>query len=83
MERTCFSQAESRKERLIHQARMLREQAGLLPPGTAREATVRAARQADTAAYLRLGLLSGASATQMSVLFGTIQGFAHSYVTHL
>jgi hypothetical protein len=47
-----FSQPESHKERLIDQARMLREEAKLLPRGTVRDATIRAARQTDIEAYL-------------------------------
>ena len=47
-----FSQPESYKEHLIDQARMLREEAKLLPPGTVRVATIRAARQTDIEAYL-------------------------------
>jgi hypothetical protein len=47
-----FWQPESPKENLIDQARMLREEAKLLPPGAVRDATIRAARQANTRAYL-------------------------------
>jgi hypothetical protein len=47
-----FSQPEAHKEHLISQARTLREEAKLLPPGTVRDATIRAARQTDIEAYL-------------------------------
>jgi hypothetical protein len=47
-----FWQPESPKEHLIDQARLLREEANLLPPGAARDGTIRAARQANTAAHL-------------------------------
>lgn len=47
-----FSQPEFPKAGLIDQARMLFEEAKLLPPGVVRDATIRAARQADTAAHL-------------------------------
>ena len=47
-----FSQSETPKERLIDQARTLIEEAKLLPPGAVRDATIRAARLADTEAYL-------------------------------
>lgn len=48
-----FSDPESRKEHVIDQARMLREEAKLLPPGPVRDAAIRAARQTDIAAYLK------------------------------
>lgn len=47
-----FEHPKSLAERLANEARMLREKAKLLPPGTVRDATIRAARQVDTAAHL-------------------------------
>nr|WP_249150144.1 hypothetical protein [Bradyrhizobium sp. JYMT SZCCT0180] len=47
-----FSQPESYKEHQIGQARMLREEAQLLPSGAVRDATILAARRAYTAAHL-------------------------------
>jgi hypothetical protein len=40
-------------ERLSKEAKRLLEEAKLLPPGAAREALVRKARQAETAAHLQ------------------------------
>ena len=47
-----FSQHKSYKEHLIEKAIMLHEEAKLLPIGSVRDATIRAARQADTSAHL-------------------------------
>ena len=47
-----FSQSETPKERLIDQAKMLLEEAKLLPPGAVRDATIRAARQAEIGAHM-------------------------------
>jgi hypothetical protein len=47
-----FSQPQSPKERLADEARMLREEAKLLPPGSVRDAAIRAARQADIGAHM-------------------------------
>lgn len=47
-----LSQSESSKSRLLADARTLLEEAKLLPPGVVRDATIRAARQTDTAAHL-------------------------------
>ena len=47
-----FSQPESYKEHLIVQSKMWREAAKLHPTGTVRDATIRAARRANTSAHL-------------------------------
>ena len=47
-----FEHPKSLRERLTEEARILREQAKLLRPGPVRDATIRAARQADTWANL-------------------------------
>lgn len=47
-----FTYPESVEDRLADEAKLLREEAKLLPPGAVRDATIRAARQADTAAHL-------------------------------
>jgi hypothetical protein len=52
MDYSSFSQPPSPKERLIERARMLLDEAKLLPPGAVRDATIRALRQAETGAYL-------------------------------
>jgi hypothetical protein len=48
MSRRRFTQTHSLEERLAKEARRLREQAELLPPGATREAVLRRARQAET-----------------------------------
>ena len=50
--RRRFKQTLSLKERLIKEAASCREQAKLLPPGAGREALLRKARQAETAARI-------------------------------
>jgi hypothetical protein len=50
MERRRFKQSQSLEERLAEEARRLREEAKLLPPGAVRDATLRRARQAETGA---------------------------------
>jgi hypothetical protein len=47
-----FYSPKSLADRLADEAKMLREEAKLLPPGVVRDATIRAARQAYTAARL-------------------------------
>jgi hypothetical protein len=47
-----FYNPKSLAERLADEARMLREEAKLLPTGAVRDATIRAARRADTAAHV-------------------------------
>ena len=48
MLRRRFKQTQSLEERLSEEAKQLREQAKLLPPGAARDATLRKAGQAET-----------------------------------
>jgi hypothetical protein len=48
-----FHNPKSIADRLADEARTLREEAKLLPPGVVREATIRAARQAVVAAHLK------------------------------
>ena len=50
MERRRFKQTETLENRLADEAKRLREEAKLLPPGAVREAALRRARQAETAA---------------------------------
>ena len=52
MLRRRFKQTHSLEERLSEQARRLREEAKLLPPGAEREAVLRKARQAEAAWYM-------------------------------
>lgn len=47
-----FKQLETLEERLADEARRLREEARLLPPGAVRDATIRAARQAETGSHM-------------------------------
>jgi hypothetical protein len=48
MERRSFSQTLSLEERLAEEAKRLRAEAKLLPPGATRDETIRRARQAET-----------------------------------
>jgi hypothetical protein len=48
MERRRFKQIRSLEIRLAEEAKRLREQAKLLPPGALRESLLRKARQAET-----------------------------------
>ncbi len=57
-QRRRFKQSLSLEERLAAEARRLREQARLLPPGAAREAALRKARQAETASHMNAWLAS-------------------------
>ena len=50
--RRRFKHTVSLKERLSQEAASCREQAKLLPPGAVREALLRKARQAETAAHI-------------------------------
>lgn len=50
--RRRFKHTASFKERLNQEAASCREQAKLLPPGAVREALLRKARQAETAAHI-------------------------------
>jgi hypothetical protein len=52
MLRRRFKQTVSLEERLSQEAKRLREQAKLLPPGAEREALIRKARQAETGSHM-------------------------------
>jgi hypothetical protein len=52
MLRRRFKQLKSLEERLSEEAKRLREEAKLLPPGAEREALLRKARQAETGSHL-------------------------------
>jgi hypothetical protein len=52
MLRRRFKQIQSPEERLSQEAKRLREEAKLLPPGAEREALLRKARQAETGSHM-------------------------------
>jgi hypothetical protein len=52
MLRRRFKQLKSLEGRLSEEAKRLREEAKLLPPGAAREALIRRARQAETGSHM-------------------------------
>jgi hypothetical protein len=52
MLRRRFKQTQSLEERLAGEAKRLREEAKLLPPGVLREALLRKARQAETGSHM-------------------------------
>ena len=52
MLRRRFKQAVSLKQRLIEEAKRLREEAKLLPPGPDRDILIRKARQAETGSHM-------------------------------
>ena len=52
MQRRRFKQTESLESRLAEEAKRLREEAKSLPPGAAREALLRKARQCDTGSHM-------------------------------
>lgn len=52
MQRRRFKQNQSLEERLANEAKRLREEAKLLPPGALREAVLRKARQAETGSHM-------------------------------
>jgi hypothetical protein len=52
MLRRRFKQTRSLEERLSEEAKRLREEAELLPPGAVREALLRKARQAETGSHM-------------------------------
>jgi hypothetical protein len=52
MQRRRFKQSESIETRLAEEAKRLREEAKSLPPGAAREALLRKARQAETGSHM-------------------------------
>ncbi|QOZ72596.1 hypothetical protein WN72_44670 [Bradyrhizobium arachidis] len=58
MQRRHFKQIQSLEERLSEQAKRLRTEAKLLPPGAARDQMIRKARQAETASHMNEWLTS-------------------------
>ena len=52
MLRRRFKQTQTLEERLSEEAKRLREEAKLLPPGAQRETLLRKARQADTGSHM-------------------------------
>ena len=58
MQRRRYEQTQSLEERLSEEAKRLRKEAKLAPPGAVREALLRRARQADTGAHMSEWLLS-------------------------
>jgi hypothetical protein len=60
MLRRRFKHSLSLEERLSKEAKRLREEAKLLPPGAVREALLRKARQAETGSHLSEWLRSPA-----------------------
>ena len=51
-DRRRFNLIDSLECRLFEEAKLLREKAKLLPPGVVHDATIRAARQAETGAHM-------------------------------
>ena len=58
MRRRLLKQTLTLEERLAAEAKRLREEASLLPPGAAREELIRRARKAETASYMNEWLAS-------------------------
>jgi len=58
MGRRRFKQTQSLEIRLAEEAKRLREEAKLLPPGAVREELLRRARQCETGAHMSDWLLS-------------------------
>ena len=52
MDRRRFNQTQSLEERLAEEAKRLRTEAKLLPPGAARDDLIRKARQAETGSQM-------------------------------
>ncbi|MEA2542178.1 MAG: hypothetical protein QOH35_3544 [Acidobacteriaceae bacterium] len=52
MERRRFNQTQSLEERLAEEAKCLRAEAKLLPPGAIRDTLIRKARQAETGSHM-------------------------------
>ncbi|WP_249128090.1 hypothetical protein [Bradyrhizobium lablabi] len=50
--RRRFKQSDPLEERLAEEAKRLREEAKLLPPGTTREQVLRKARQCETGSHI-------------------------------
>ena len=58
MKRRRSKPVQSLEERLSEEAKRLRSEANLLPPGTERDALIRKARQAETGSHVREWLSS-------------------------
>jgi hypothetical protein len=58
MQRRRFKQTQSLEERLAEEAKSLRAEAKLLPPGAARDEMIRKARQAETGSRMTEWLTS-------------------------
>ena len=58
MDRRRFNQTQSLEERLAEEAKRLRAEAKLLPPGAARDEMIRKARQAETGSHMTEWLTS-------------------------
>jgi hypothetical protein len=58
MPRRRFKQTQSLEDRPSEEAKRLREEAKLLPPGAAREALLRRARQAESGSHMSQWLSS-------------------------
>jgi hypothetical protein len=58
LQRGRFEHSQSLEERLAEEAKRLREEAELLPPGADREALLRKASQAETGSHMAEWLLS-------------------------
>ena len=58
MQRRRFKQTQSLEERLSEEAKRLRSEAKLLPPGAVRNEMIRKARQAETASHMNEWLRS-------------------------
>jgi len=52
LQRRRLKHLKSLEERLVEDAKRLREEAKLLPPGAIRDATLRKARQAETGSHM-------------------------------
>jgi hypothetical protein len=52
MERRRFNRTQSLEERLAEEAKRLRAEAKLLPPGAMRDEMIRRARQAETGSHM-------------------------------
>jgi hypothetical protein len=57
-QRRRFKQPQTLEERLLDEAKSLRDEAKLLPPGATREQVLRKARQCETGSHLTEWLLS-------------------------
>ena len=51
-ERSCFKHTQPLEERLADEAKLLRQQAALLPSGPVKEQVLRKARQAETGSHM-------------------------------